>query len=348
MLPGKMYIQSMGANMIKDSTILLLSFLIVAFCSSAICAETSIRLKIGHLRPPGSAIDKDLHWFTEQISSKTDNKISFEISSGNKLGDYSVVQERVSFGEVELYVGPIGTSIDRRLILATTPYLVNSWAEAEKVYSQDSELFQTIARILEEQNIRLIGGWPVYFGGIALTEQPPQPGNPDISKKMIIRVPPIRSFELTAKQLGYTPYPITWTYAKMGLKTGMVAGMIGGGAEGYAGLKGLIKYYIPVKDHFEYWFVYMNKDAWNTLTADEKELFTTTAKEMEARRYAVAESLEKESVLQLENQGTTIIKLSEAELEAMRMKVQQKVWPVLEKEIGPEFSRIISAAQKPQ
>jgi TRAP-type C4-dicarboxylate transport system substrate-binding protein len=264
------------------------------------------------------------------------------------LGDYSVVQERVSFGEVELYVGPIGTSIDRRLILATTPYLVNSWAEAQKVYSQGSELLETIAKILVDQNIKLLGGWPVYFGGIALTEQPPHPGDPDVSKKMIIRVPPIRSFELTAKQLGYTPYPITWTYAKMGLKTGMVAGIIGGGAEGYAGLKELVKYYIPVKDHFEYWFVYMNMDKWNGLSEQEKELFVTTVKEMEARRYAVAENLEKESILQLKEQGTKIIELSETELTAMRKKVQQNVWPVLEKEIGPEFGRIVSTVKNTQ
>lgn len=334
--------------MIKDSIILLLSFLFVALCSSALCAETSERWKIGHLRPSNSAIDKDLHLFTEQISTKTNNKILFDVYPGNRLGDYSVVQERVSFGEVELYVGPIATSIDRRLILATTPYLVNSWAEAQKMYSQGSELLETIAKILVDQNIKLLGGWPVYFGGIALTEQPPHPGDPDVSKKMIIRVPPIRSFELTARQLGYTPYPITWTYAKMGLKTGMVSGIIGGGAEGYAGLKELVKYYIPVKDHFEYWFVYMNMDKWNGLSEQEKELFVTTVKEMETSRYAVAESLEKESILKLKEQGTKIIELSETELTAMRKKVQQNVWPVLEKEIGPEFGRIVSTVKNTQ
>ncbi len=332
----------------KASIILILSFVIVAFCNNAMCAETSERWKIGHLRSSGSAIDKDLHLFIEQIREKTDNKFIFDVYSGNRLGDYSVVQERVSFGEVELYVGPISTSIDKRLILATTPYLVNSWAEAEKVYSQDSELFQTIANFLKEQNIKLLGGWPVYFGGIALTEKPPQPGNPDISKGMIIRVPPIQSFILTAKQLGYTPYPITWTYAKMGLKTGMVAGIIGGGAEGYAGLKGLVQYYIPVKDHFEYWFVYMNMDTWNGLSEQEKDLFVTTVKEMETRRYSVAETQEKESLLQLKKQGTEIIELSEAELTAMRKKIQQNVWPILEKEIGSDFGRIVSGVKDSQ
>lgn len=332
----------------KGSIALVLSLIFLAISTSAMGAEGSKRLKVGHLRQSGSAIDKDLHQLIEKIGTETENKILFDIYPGNRLGDYSVVQERVSFGEVEIYVGPLSTSIDKRLILATTPYLVNSWPEARKVYSQDSELFKTIAGFLEEQNIKLLGGWPVYFGGIALTEEPPQPGNADVTKKMIIRVPPIRSFELTARHLGYTPYPITWTYAKMGLKTGMVEGMIGGGAEGYAGLGELVKYYIPVKDHFEYWFVYMNLDAWKDLSKKEQDLFITSTRDMEQNRYLVAEAQEKESIQLLKKQGTTIIELNEDELAAMREKIQKKVWPVLEKELGPIFTKTVSGVHVSQ
>jgi TRAP-type C4-dicarboxylate transport system substrate-binding protein len=332
----------------KGPVVLILSLLIIILTSSTIFAETSLRLKIGHLRPQGSAIDQDLQMFMTQIKKKTDNKFKFDVYRNGRLGDYSVVQERVSFGEVELFVGPFGTAIDKRLMLPTTPYLVNNWDEARKVYSQGSELFITMAGFLEEQNIKLLGGWPVYFGGIGLTEQPKHPENPDVEKNLIIRTPPIRSFELTAKQLGYIPYPITWTYAKMGLKTGMVAGIIGGGAEGYIGLKNLIKYYVPVRDHFEYWFLYMNMDAWKGLSEAEQQLFVATAKEMEEGRYMKAEVQEKESLLQLQKQGTIIVALSEKDLKAMREKVQRNVWPVLEKEIGPAFNRIISTVTEAQ
>ena len=92
----------------------------------------------------------------------------------------------------------------------------------------------------------------------------------------------------------------------------------------------------------------MNLDKWNGLLEQEKELFVTTVKEMETRRYAVAESLEKESILLLKEQGTKIIELSETELTAMRKKVQQNVWPVLEREIGPEFGRIVSTVKNTQ
>jgi TRAP-type C4-dicarboxylate transport system substrate-binding protein len=332
----------------KRGVALFLSFLLGMLCTGQLYADTSERWKIGHLRQSGSAIDKDIHQLIEKISSQTDNRIVFDVYPGNRLGDYSAVQERVSFGEVQLYVGPLATSIDKRLLIATTPYLVNNWGDAQDVYHQGSYLLKKVADLLAEQNIKLLGGWPVYFGGIGLRKMPIEPGNPDVSKKMIIRVPPIRSFELTARELGYTAYPITWTYAKMGLRTGMVDGIIGGGAEGYSGFKGSIKYYLPVNDHFEYWFVYMNLDSWNDLSDKEHELFLGAVKKMEEKRYLIAEKQEKESIQLLKKQGVKIIDLNSAELLKMREKIQAIVWPQLAREIGPEFDEAISEiAKKP-
>ena len=139
----------------KGSIILLLSAMFVVICGGTVFADTHKRWKVGHLRQSGSAIDKDLHQFIDEIATKTGKKFSFEVYTGNRLGDYSVVQERVSFGEVQLYVGPLSTSIDKRLLLATTPYLVTSWAEAQNMYSQGSDLFQVLAGFLEEQNRRI-------------------------------------------------------------------------------------------------------------------------------------------------------------------------------------------------
>jgi TRAP-type C4-dicarboxylate transport system substrate-binding protein len=302
--------------------------------------------KIGHVRPAGSAIDIDISRFTEAITDKTGGAIDFTIYPANKLGDYSVVQERVSFGEVEMYVGPFGTAVDKRLMLAFTPFLVDTWSGAQRLYSASSPLFKYLQSFLEPQNIKLIGGWPVYFGGIALTEKPVEPGNPDVSKDMIIRVPPIRSFELTAKALGYTPYPITWMYAKMGLKTGMVKGMIGGGAEGYKGLSNLISFYLPLKDHFEYWFVYMNLETWNSLSDEQQKIITDQAQQMESRRYSIAEQDERQNLAALKELGVDVQEISDSEYQRMRSKIRQSVWPQLRKDIGQSFDEVIQFVEQ--
>lgn len=302
--------------------------------------------KIGHVRPEGSAIDKDINTFSEAVRQGTEGAIVFDIYPANKLGDYSVVQERVSFGEVDMYVGPFGTAVDKRLMLAFAPFLVENWQEARQLYSPGSTLMKHMEGFLAAQNIKLIGGWPVYFGGIALTEKPEAPGDPDVNKRMIIRVPPIKSFEITARSLGYTPYPITWMYAKMGLKTGMVKGMIGGGAEGYKGLKGLVRYYVPVKDHFEYWFVYMNLDSWKGLSEKQQNVIVDAAREMEAARYDIAEAEEQKNIAALEDVGIDVFEIGADEYDKMRDKVRETVWPQLRKDIGQPFDEVLQSIDK--
>lgn len=242
-----------------------------------------------------------------------------------------------------MFIGPFGTAVDKKVALAFTPFLVRNWVEARKVYSHDSIMLQRMGELLAKQNIKILGGWPVYFGGIVLTQAPLHPADPDVFKNMIIRVPPMRSFELTAKTLGYTPYPITWFYAREGLKTGMVEGIIGGGAEGYAGLKDLARYYLPVNDHFEYWFVYMNLELWQSLSENEQTIIQNAAREMEMRRYAVAEAEERKSLEQLRDQGTHIVAFSTEERANMRKKIRQSVWPLMRKEIGTAFDEVVSS-----
>ncbi len=301
--------------------------------------------KIGHVRGEGSAVDKDIRQLTERITKETGGEISFDVYPASELGDYTVVQESCAFGDVQMYVAPFGTLSDKRMGLPFTPYLVMNWAEAKQVYAHDSVLMNNMAGYLEEQNLKLLGGWPVYFGGIVLTKAPVVPDDPDVPKELLIRVPPIRSFELSAKSLGYKPYPITWMYARSGLQTGMVEGMMGGGAEGYLGLKNLAKFYLAVNDHFEYWFTYMNLDLWKSLSADQQKIIQQAVNEMEKQRWQVAEASEQENIKALEAQGTKVITFSDDELANMAKKVRQEVWPVLREKIGTDFDEVVSEVQ---
>ncbi len=330
--------------MIKILTIIWICLTVIVFQASESIAEQKA-WKIGHVRSENSAIDRDIKKFSEVVEQGTKGAITFDIYPANKLGDYSVVQERVSFGEVEMYVGPFGTAVDKRLMLAFVPFLVENWKEARGLYAPESPLMKHMERFLAAQNIKLVGGWPVYFGGIALTEKPESPGNPDVNKRMIIRVPPINSFEKTARALGYTPYPITWMYAKMGLKTGMVKGIIGGGAEGYKGLSGMVRYYVPVRDHFEYWFVYMNLDTWKRLNEKQQQVVIEAAREMEDARYDIAEAEERASTAALREAGMEVYEISDDEYNTMRDKVRKIVWPLLREDIGPPFDDVINFTQ---
>jgi TRAP-type C4-dicarboxylate transport system substrate-binding protein len=97
--------------------------------------------KIGHIRPPGTEIDNDTNWFVNKVKEETSSRIAIGIYPVSQLGDYAVVQERVSIGAVEMQVACIGTTVSKELQINTAPYLATNWAEAEYLYGPEGIIF---------------------------------------------------------------------------------------------------------------------------------------------------------------------------------------------------------------
>ncbi|MDZ7811262.1 MAG: hypothetical protein U5L11_16025 [Arhodomonas sp.] len=67
-----------------------------------------------------------------------------------------------------------------------------------------------------------------------------------MDKGIKVRVPGIKSFQLTGEALGYIPSPIPFSEAFTAIQTGVVDGVIGSGAEGYyQSFRDVTKAYYP-------------------------------------------------------------------------------------------------------
>jgi TRAP-type C4-dicarboxylate transport system substrate-binding protein len=306
-------------------------FLILAAGASFAAEKT---WKLAHIRPEGTAIDISLKEFASQVKEKTAGRINIEIYPASQLGDYTTVQERVSIGDVEMQCGPLSPAVVRAIGLNSLPYIVINYEEAEKAYGPDGVIVQKMNEYMAKQDLHVLGSWPVYFGGIVLTKEPPAPGDISVPKNIKIRVPPIRSFELSATALGYQATPIPWADAFTAMQTGIVEGAIGGGAEGYyANFRDLAKYYLPLNDHFESWFLYINNDVWKGISEEDRKSVTAAARAIQEARWKVVEADEKTNTQRLADLGVKIIDFTDAELEEMRRKHAEEVWPQLYNEI---------------
>jgi TRAP-type transport system periplasmic protein len=329
------------------SAVILMLAASVAALGLAEAAAPQYKWKLAHIRPAGAAIDKDMQWFAEKVGKDSGGRIVIEIYPASQLGDYTVVQERVALGAIEMQIGPLGTTVDKRLNLPSAPYLAKDWKDARALFSRDSLLWKKTAELLEKQDLHPFGGWAVYFGGIVLTKEPPSPGDPNVAKNIKIRVPPIKSFELTADALGYLATPIPWADTFTAMQSGIVEGAIGGGAEGYfSNFRDLAKYYLAVNDHFEYWFLYMNSGLWKKLSDPDKKIIQVAADEMEKRRWEVAERDEQGNEKRLSDQGIKVFKFKEQELAKMAEKARKVAWPVIKKDIGADFFDQVTAGIK--
>jgi TRAP-type C4-dicarboxylate transport system substrate-binding protein len=300
-------------------------------------------LKMSHVRPQGATIDVELRAFAEQVAAATDGGVNIEIFPASALGDYTTVQERVSVGAIEMATQPAATAADRRMQISSFPYLANSWAEARAIYGPDGPVRNVMAELYAAQDITMLAAYPVYFGGISLNTEPVTPGDPSQSNGIKVRVPGIKSFQLTGEALGYIPAPIPFSEAFTAIQTGVVDGIIGGGAEGYyASFRDVTKAYVPANTHFEVWYMIISNFALADLEESEQVALMEAAAEFEAERWTVAEADQTKWEQRLADEvGATLVSLSDAELAAMSANVRETVWPEVLEDVGVECGQAI-------
>ncbi len=252
--------------------------------------------KLAHIRPEGAAIDVALKKFAATVKEKTDGRITLDIYPASQLGDYSTVQERVSIGDVEMQCAPMSTGVVPQSGLGNFPYIVTTWPEAAKAFAPDGIIAQKINGYMAKQDLHVIGSWPMYFGGIMLTKEPPKPKDPTANQGLKIRIPPINTYKATSDGIGYQATPLPWADTFTALQTGIVDGVIGSGAEGYfASFRDLAKYFLALNDHFECWWFYINADLWKKLPDADKKILTDAAREMGEERWKIAEQDEQDT-----------------------------------------------------
>jgi len=318
-----------------------LGILVVALFALSLAGMVQAKtLKISHVRPQDTAIDKDLRWFSDTLNEVSGGKIKTKIYPASALGDYTVVQERVGLGAVDMACQPPASAADKRFQVVYFPYMVKSWDQAKKNYSPGAPLRKVVADLYAEQGIQLLAAWPVYFGGIALNREPVSPGDPDAAKGIKLRVPPMKTFQLLADNTGYLGTPIPFSDAFTAVQTGVVDGVIGSGAEGYyASFRDVTKFYIPQNTHFEVWYLIINKQYYDKMPDDQKQQLQEVADQFEQRRWDSAEADQAANEKRLADYGATIVNISEGEIAAIADKIHKTVWPEVLKDVGEDWGK---------
>ena len=299
-------------------------------------------LKMSHVRPQDATIDVELRAFAAAVAEATGGDVKVELFPASALGDYTTVQERISVGAIDMATQPAATAADRRMQISSFPYLAGNWEQARAVYGPGGVVREVMAGLYAEQGITMLAAYPVYFGGIALNVANAKPGSvaPNGIK---VRVPGIKSFQLTGEALGYIPSPIPFSEAFTAVQTGVVDGVIGSGAEGYyASFRDVTKTYIPANTHFEVWYMIISDESLAGLSDEDQAALRAQAEAFEATRWEVAEADQTRNEQRLASElGATVATLTDEELAAMAAKVREVVWPQVLEDVGADWGQAI-------
>ncbi|SFO05520.1 TRAP-type C4-dicarboxylate transport system, substrate-binding protein [Roseovarius lutimaris] len=297
-------------------------------------------LKMSHVRPQDTTIDVELRAFADKVAAATGGDVKISLFPASALGDYTSVQERISVGAIDMATQPAATAADRKMQISSFPFLAANWAQAREIYGPGGVVRNVMGELYAKQDITMLAAYPVYFGGIALNTDAVHPGDPS-PNGIKVRVPGIKSFQLTGEALGYIPSPIPFSEAFTAIQTGVVDGVIGSGAEGYyASFRDVTKTYIPANTHFEVWYMIISNESLAELDAEDQAALKAEAEAFEATRWTVAEADQGKNEQRLaDDLGTTVVELSDEQLAAMAAKVRADVWPVVLEDVGVEWGQ---------
>lgn len=313
---------------------------------SGVLALTNVaqaaQLKVSHIRPQGTTIDNELREFGKQLEQTTDGDVKLRIYPASALGDYSTVQERISVGAIDMAVQPAATGTSRKMQISAFPYVAENWAQAKQIYGPGGAIYDAMKGLYAQSDIVMLAAYPVYFGGIALNTDAVSPGDPNAAKGIKVRVPGIKSFQLTSDALGYISSPLPFSEAFTAVQTGVVDGVIGGGAEGYyASFRDVTKTYVPINTHFEVWYMIINAESLADLDKEDQAALKKAAAEFEQKRWTTAEADQAKNEQKLADYGANVIELSDEELSAAAQKVRAEVWPQILKDVGEDWGQQI-------
>ncbi|WP_282173268.1 TRAP transporter substrate-binding protein DctP [Cytobacillus firmus] len=312
--------------------------------STTINGEEQIVWKLNHIRPTDTRTDKSAKKFAADVEEATEGRLKIEVYPNAELGDYQLVQESVSMGEIEMQLASMGTNVDPTLQIAIAPYLVSNWEEAKEMYnSEDGLINKYLTDQLNKQNIKLLAVYPQYFGSVFLAKEPNDPTNPDSKKNVKIRVPGMKSFEEFGKGLGFSVTPLPASEIFTSLQTGVIEGTVGGGTELYYNeYRELGKFVMPIRTHFEAHYLTVNQEIWNKLSKADQDSVLKIAQEFENSAFKQAEEEDKKYDELIEGEGIEVYDFTDEEIKAYADKVRKEVWPKIEDQYGDIFEEVKS------
>jgi len=330
------------ANYFRKLKILFFVFM-VAFISFTIALTTieaegkSYKWKTNHGNSEEHAATYVCKQFAKMAEESSGGRIKMTYYPAGSLGDPFEVMEAIRMGTLEVSVGMVPTSADPRSNVMWMPYLMRTWDEIHAACGPKGWFTPILDEIYSGLGVKILSVFPHAWDGMAFTDKVKKVvKTPAGFKGIKMRTPPVRIYEIYIPTLGFISTPITFSETFTALQTGIVdARSCCPAIEAYV-MRDALKYWVNTRDSFEFMFIAINKNLWNSLSADDQTILANAAHKLVSDQIARSKEQEADWIKKLEAAGVKTYKVSQREWEECAKLVREKAWPKIEKELlGP-------------
>ncbi|ARK30146.1 TRAP transporter substrate-binding protein [Halalkalibacter krulwichiae] len=337
------------------TSVSICSVLLLAACGGGQSAEPSAtndvevpegvkEMKLAVATPEERSLTQGLYKFQEIVESETGGSIKVEVFPNGQLGGDREVFEGLQFGTIEgttISTGPVA-QFAPRFQMFDLPFLFPNTEVAYEIL--DGSIGEDLLGDLPEQGVIGLNYWENGFRH--LTNNGKEVASLEDIKGLKIRTLENELHIDMWRELGANPTPMAFTELFAALQQGVVDGQ-----ENPAGNVTTSKFY-EVQDYltktghiYNASLFMISETFWNTLTDEEQEIVRKAADEARDYQRELNQQEEIEAFTFLEENGMTIIELSDE----AQQKIFDQVQPVYEKysaSIGEELvQELLDAVQ---
>ena len=280
-----------------------------------------------------SILQTTAEYFKSLIEERTDGRYTVEIHPNFELGSLTESVQMIKSGDVQLSGVCLGSYYSDALAIVDLPNAVPTIEDAYKLYAE-SEFRTYIEDALRKENIEMLDFGAVYFREMT--------SNVEIHSADDIKGINIRTLENPYhteywKALGANPSPLAWAETYISLQQGLVDAQENPLDSIVSGKLYEVQKYVVNTNHIVYTSpILVNEDFFNSLSAEDQEIFRQAGKETEEYVYSYAREQESKLAQQLKDNGMEFIDLDEATLSELKNRASS-VYDSVRKQVGDDI-----------
>ncbi len=327
----------------------LLSFMTSLVATSALMVGSAqaVTLKMAtDSGAKGSPAGDTLEHWAELIEKNSGGDIDVKVFYQNELGSQNEVFDLHVAGDVDVMLNWPMTSYDKRIGVIYTPYMTLSWDEALTAYSPGGWVNNMLGGIYSDIGLKFFGPWPEGFNGVATRGK--YATTIAEAEGLKVRTMTVFPAPQTMQALGYQTAAIDWGEVYTSLQTGVVDGEAGNVIYwDYEYFRDLLDYYVRSKHFFMTGVLSMNQESFDALTEAEQKIVADAANEVMMAQFKAAQAQDQHYVAEAEKAGMKYFELSDEQIKEFARAAREKVWPLMDQEIGSEIMDTIRANATP-
>lgn len=259
----------------------------------------------------------------EDLAEESDGRINLEIFANEQLsgGDSGKAVEGLSKGTIDLTFNStiIYSILDERFGVASAPFLFSNLEEVDGVFNGEGG--EKLKEVLAEKGVHALGYGQNGFR--QLTNSVREVKSPDDIAGLKLRIPGIQMYTDLYRELGTDPVTMTFSEVFTALQQGTIDGQENPIDVIYSSKLNEVQDYITMWNYsYDPLVLGMNKELYESMSDEDKELFDRLGKE--AAEYQVELAREKEAgqIEELKAAGMQFYEPTEEELAAFKEQVQ--------------------------